>query len=136
MLLGDLSQRGEFVDPGIRRQHVDMPGLRLDGCIDAVEVGEVRGIALYRCGIASDRSDCLIQFGLMAAGDKHACAFRGKMLGDAEADAGAAARDDSDFARKLPGHAAFLSDWAAPVAGVVMRYCVDRAGTFEKSGPN
>jgi hypothetical protein len=102
--LGDLSQRGEFVDSGIRRQHVDMPGLCLEGCIDAVEVGEIRRIALKCSGIAADRSDCLVEFGLMASGDKHACAFRGKMLGYAEANAGAAARDDSDFACELPGH--------------------------------
>jgi hypothetical protein len=116
MLLGDLSQRGEFVDPGIRRQHVDMPGLRFDGCVDAVEIGEVGGIALDRRGIAADRGHCLIQFGLMAAGDKHSGAFLGKMLSDAEANAGAAARDDSDFACKLPGHGEVSCDCATPMA--------------------
>ena len=72
----------------------------------------------------------------MAAGDKHAGAFRGKMLSDAEANAGAAARDDSDFACKLPGHGDFLSGWVAPSATVAMIYCADRAGKFENSGPN
>src|SRR5271169_648085 len=114
MLLGDLSERSEFVDPGIRRQHVDMPGLRLYGSVDAVEVGKVCRIALDRCGIAADRGDCLIQFGLMAAGDEHPRAFLGKMLGDAKTDAGAAAGDDSDFAGELAGHREFLSHWAAP----------------------
>jgi hypothetical protein len=51
MLHGDLPKRAEFVDPGIDRQHVDMPGLRLDGCVDAVEVGEVGDIALDRSNL-------------------------------------------------------------------------------------
>lgn len=33
------------------------------------EVGEVGGIALDRCGIAADRGDRFIQFGLTAAGN-------------------------------------------------------------------
>ena len=54
----------------------------------------------------------------MAAGDEHPRAFLGKMPGDAEADAGAAAGDDSDFARELAGHG-----------------CAFRAGTFANSEP-
>jgi hypothetical protein len=42
-----------------------MPGLRLDGCVDVVEFGEVCCIALDHCSIAADRDDCLIQFGLI-----------------------------------------------------------------------
>jgi hypothetical protein len=45
MLLGDLPERAELVDPGIYRQHVDASGLPLDGCVDPVEVDEVGGIA-------------------------------------------------------------------------------------------
>ena len=41
----------------------------------------------------------------MAAGDEYPRAFLGKMLGDAETDAGAAAGNDSDFACELAGHA-------------------------------
>ena len=102
MLLGDLAECGEFVNPGIDRQHVDMPGLRLDGCVDAVEVGKVGHIALDRCGIAADRGDCLIQLGLTAAGNKYSSAFFCEVLGDAEADAGAAAGHERDFASELP----------------------------------
>jgi hypothetical protein len=70
MLLGNLSECSEFVDPGIRRQHIDMPGFCLYGCVDAVEVGKICRIAPDRCGIAADPRDSLVQFGLMAAGDK------------------------------------------------------------------
>ena len=90
MLLSDLSKRAEFVNTGIYRQHVDVPGLCLDVRKDAVEVGEVRGIALDRRGIAADRGDCLIQFGLTAAGNKHPRAFFGETFGDRKADPGAA----------------------------------------------
>jgi hypothetical protein len=68
-----------------------MPGRRLDGREDAVEIGEIRGVALDRRGIAADRGDCLIQLGLTAAGDEHPRAFLREPLGDAESDAGAAA---------------------------------------------
>ena len=131
MLVGDRSERSEFVDPGIRRQHIDMPGFCLYGCVDAVEVGKICRIAPDRCGIAADPRDSLVQFGLMAAGDKHPRALLGKMLGDAKADPGAAARDDSDFASEFRSHGEFLSNWAPPA-----RYCTDRAGTFENSEPN
>ncbi len=55
----------------------------------------------------------------MASGDEHPRAFLGKILGDAETDAGAAAGNDSDFARELAGHG-----------------CTDRGGTFAKSDPS
>jgi hypothetical protein len=100
----------EFVNPGIHRQHVDPPGLRFDRCVDAVEIGEVGGIAPDRCGIAADRGGCLIQLGLTAAGYKYPRAFFSETLGNAEADPGAAAGDESDFTCKLAGHHDFLSD--------------------------
>ncbi len=99
MLLGDLSQDGGLVDPGIRRQHVDLPGLRLDHGVDAVEVGEVGGIALDRRRIAVDRGDRPIQLGLMAAGDKHPRALLGETLGDADTDTGAAAGHQQRFSQ-------------------------------------
>ena len=61
MLLGDFSERAEFVNPSIHRQHINASGLRLYGCVDAVEVGEASGIALEPRRIAADRGDCLIQ---------------------------------------------------------------------------
>ena len=75
LLLGDLPQCGEFVNPGIYREHIDTPGARLNSGIDAVEVGEVGDIALNRCGIAADRGDGLIQLRLTAANNKYARAF-------------------------------------------------------------
>ena len=55
----------------------------------------------------------------MAAGDEHRRAFLGKMLGDAENDARAAAGNDSDFACQLASHG-----------------CADRGGTFANSEPS
>jgi hypothetical protein len=104
LLLGDLPQCGEFVNPGIYREHIDTPGARLNSGIDAVEVGEVGDIALNRCGIAADRGDGLIQLRLTAANNKYARAFFNEMCGDAETDAGAAAGDDSDLVRQLADH--------------------------------
>ena len=48
-----------------------MPGSRLNSGVDAVEVGQVRDIALNYGGIAADRGDCLIQLGLAAANNKY-----------------------------------------------------------------
>ena len=62
LLLGDLPELAEFVNPGIYRQHIDMPDSRCYNGVDAVEVGEVGDIALNRCGIAADCGDCLMQF--------------------------------------------------------------------------
>ena len=64
MLLGDLSERAEFVNPSIHRQHVDMPRLRLDGRAGVVEVGEIGGVAPHGRGTAADCGNCLIELGL------------------------------------------------------------------------
>jgi hypothetical protein len=98
MLLGDLPERGEFVNSGVDRQHVEMSRLVLDRRIDMVEVGKVGGVALNRGGFAADRGDGLFQFGLAASGDKHTRALFGEALGDTEADPGAAAGHERDFA--------------------------------------
>jgi len=50
-------------------------------------------------GAAADRGNGLVQLGLATPGDKHARAYLGETLGDAEADAGTAAGHQSDFAR-------------------------------------
>jgi hypothetical protein len=124
MLLSDLPKGAKFVNPGINHQHVDAPGLRSDGFVDAVEVGEVSSVAADRCDIALDRSNCLIQFRLTAAGDKQPRAFFRKTFGDAEPDAGAAAGDDSNFAREFAGYK------ASPFGD---SYCAGLGGTLEKS---
>ena len=104
MLLGDVSQCAEFVNPGTHRQHVNASGLVPDGCEYTVEIAEVRAIRLDRRGIAADRGDSLIQLGLMAAGNKYPRAFMSETLRNAEADAGAPAGNESDFTCKLVGH--------------------------------
>src|SRR4029077_12778044 len=108
MLLGDLSERAQFIYSGIYCQHVGAPCLRLDLCKDVVEVGEASGIALEPRGIAADRGDCLIELGLAATGNKHVRAFWRETLGNAKANAGAAADDDGDFVCELAGHRDFL----------------------------
>src|SRR5215469_2209920 len=126
MLLGDLSQRAKFVNPGIHRQHIKMSGLRRNGCVSAVEVGEVGGIAPDRRCIAADLGDCFIQLRLATAGNKHPRAFLRETLGDAEADPGAAAGNERDFACKLAGHRELL---------IGISYCSRPVGTFAKSCP-
>jgi len=75
--------------------------LRLDFCKYAVEVGEVGGIALDRRAIAPDRDDCLIQPGLTLAGNGHTRPFLRETLGNAKANAGAAAGKESDLPASL-----------------------------------
>jgi len=82
----------------------DAPGLCLDGCVDAVEVRELGAIALDRRGIAADRGDSLIQLELTSASYEDSRAFLSKAFGDAEANAGAAARHQCDFACELACH--------------------------------
>src|SRR5207248_7305064 len=117
---------------GIYCQHVDAPGLRLDLCKDAVEVGEASGIAPDRRGIAADHGDCLIQLGWAATGNKHLRAFLRETLRNTKANAGAAANDDGDFVCELAGHADFLSGWAALVAASTdcsaVSYCAFLSG--------
>src|SRR5262249_34565798 len=83
LLLGDLPERPESVNPGVYREHIDIPGLRLNSGVDAVEVGEAGDIALDRCGIAADFGKGLIQLGLTAANNKYARAFLSKTFGNA-----------------------------------------------------
>jgi len=72
--------------------------------VDPVDVGELGCVALYCGGVAADRGDGLVELRLAAAGDEDPRAFLGEALGGAEADAGAAARDDGDFAFELLTH--------------------------------
>ena len=75
-----------------------------------VAVSEARDVSLNSCGIAADRGDCLVELGLAPTYNKYAGAFLRKAFGNAEANAGAAAGDNSDFVWKLAGHADFPSD--------------------------
>jgi hypothetical protein len=51
MFFGDLSESLGFLDSCICGQHIDAPGLRPDRFVDTVEIGQVCGVALQRCGI-------------------------------------------------------------------------------------
>src|SRR5882724_1221147 len=77
--------------------------------------GSPGGSVLDRCGIGADRGDRLIQLGLAATGNKYARAFVRETLRDAEADPGAAAGHDSDFACELAGHGDLFPGAAVPV---------------------
>src|SRR5207237_9881538 len=99
MLLGDFAEAAEPVIPRIDLQYVEAPRRGLDRLVNAVEVVEVRNIAWNGGGAAADRGNRLVQLGLTTPGDKHARAFLGETLGDAESDPGAAAGHQSDFTR-------------------------------------
>src|SRR5260221_9771170 len=104
MFLGNLAECPEFVIPSVDRQHVYMSRRVLDGRENTVEVAEAGRVALDRRCVAADRGDGFVEFGLATPGDKHARAFCGKALGDAEAYAGTAARRQRDFACELACH--------------------------------
>ncbi len=109
MRLGDFAEGAELIEAGIHQQHVDAAGLVPDGRIDPVDVREIRGVRPDARG-AANLGGGLVQLRLVAAGDEHLRPFFSEALGRAEADAGAAAGDDSDLACKFLAHDDFLSD--------------------------
>ena len=115
VFLGDGAQRGKFTAARIGEQNVDAALLLLDGGVKAVEVGEIRDVALHTGDVLSDFLHGGVQLGLAAAGDEDVRALRDKAFGGGQADAAVASGDDRYFSFEL-------THGIAPVRGDVGRF--------------
>lgn len=108
MLFGDVAELHEFEESGVEHQHIDTPVLRLDGRIEAVDVGEICGVRLDRHRAVPDIRHRLVEFGLSTAGDDDMRPLCGEGLRDSQADSCAAAGNDRDLAIQFIAHESIL----------------------------
>ena len=90
MFLGDRPERGQCHDASVGEQDVEAALLLFDGGEQAVEVRQVRDVALHASGVFADLPDCFIGIRLSAAGDEDTAAFRDEPAGGGQADAAVA----------------------------------------------
>ena len=77
------------------------PFSRLDGLVEAVEFGEIGGVALNAGDVAADVLYGFVELILAAAGDEDVSAFFDEELGGGEGHAGGGSGDDGDFCFEL-----------------------------------
>ncbi len=70
VLFGDLFERGGLTLAGAGKEDVDPALFALDGLVEAVEVGEIAGIALYAGDVLADELHGLIELLLATSGDE------------------------------------------------------------------
>jgi hypothetical protein len=101
-LFANLPQRStRRGDSGVSEKNVDAAFLTLHCFVKAVEIGQVRDIALNGCYVLADFGYSRIQFALPAAGDKDIRSFGDELPGSRQADAAAASGYDCDFSFQL-----------------------------------
>ena len=88
-------------DAGVGEEDVDPALFALDLVEQAIEVVQIRNIALHSCDIATDLLDGRIESGLPTAGDVDEGAFRYEALCGRETDAAVAARNHCDLSGEL-----------------------------------
>ena len=104
MGLGDIAELSEFVKASVGVQHVDAAHLRLDLGVGAIQIGQLGRVGLDADGAVADFGDCLVEFGLAAAGDEDAGAFGSEALCRGQADAGTGTGDQCDFVGESHAH--------------------------------
>ena len=120
VFLGDLFERGEFIDARVVHEDVQQTERLLRFLEQAVDVRFLRDIGLNRDGPAAlggDLGDDLVRAG-PAGGviDDDGGSFRGELFGDGGADAFGRAGDDRDFAVQ------FFGDVVAHMFGLVVGF--------------
>ncbi len=81
LLLGDLAEPGLLPHPGACPQHVDRARFPPDRVVQAVQVVQVGGVALYGGHVRADQFDGLVQRALPSARDEDACSLVCEQLG-------------------------------------------------------
>jgi hypothetical protein len=107
VLLGDLFQRGEFTLAGAGEEDIDFAPFALNGLVEAVEVGEISGVALYAGNVLADEFHGLIEFILPTSSDKDVCALFNEELCRCERHAGRRGGDDCYFSFELSHNCSF-----------------------------
>ena len=123
MLLGDRLERQERATARVGEQDVDAAGLLADLLEKAIEIIDLRDVALNTGRVAADFADGGVKLGLAAAGDEEARALRGETLCGREADAAVRAGDDDNLAFKS-------------AHDVVLQHSVRRGSRAPGSGPS
>src|SRR4029453_10203472 len=106
--LGDGAEGQHLAPARIGEEHVDAPLLLLDGGVEAIEVGELRHVALHGHRAVADLLHRLIELALAPACDEDVGTFVRESLGGGEADAAVASRDHRDFSLELLCHGGAL----------------------------
>jgi hypothetical protein len=75
VLFSDLFERGQLTLAGAGEEDVDLALFTLDGLVEAVEVGEIGGVALHAGDVPADELHGLIELLLTASGDEDICAL-------------------------------------------------------------
>jgi hypothetical protein len=83
VLFGDVAEFHEFVESGVKHHHIDTPLLRLDGRIEAVDVGQICGVPCDCHRAGPDLHRRTVGFGLSTTGDDDMGPFSGEGLCDA-----------------------------------------------------
>ena len=98
--LADRAQGFEDADAGVGQENVDAALLGADPLEQAIEVVQLRDVALYGQDAAADLRRRAVQLRLAPAGDDHLRALRREPFGAGQADAAVGAGDDRDLALK------------------------------------
>ena len=101
VFFGDLFERGELALAGAGEEDVDLALFALDGLVEAVEVGEIGGVALHAGDVFADELHGLIELLLAASGDEDVRALFDEELGGCERHAGGRGGDDCYFSFEL-----------------------------------
>jgi hypothetical protein len=109
MLFGDVAEFHEFVESGVEHQHINTPVLRLDGCIEAVDVGQICGVRLHCHRAMPDLRHRVVEFSLSTTGDDDMGPLSGERLCDAQADPDATAGHNRDVAIQFIAHESYSS---------------------------
>jgi hypothetical protein len=102
--LGDGAERHHLAAARIGEEHVDASLLLLDGCVEPIEIGKLRHVALDGHGAVADLLHRLIELGLTPARDEDVGTFIRESLGGGEADTAVAAGDHRDLPLELFRH--------------------------------
>jgi hypothetical protein len=100
VLLGDRAEGCKLRPAGIREHDIELALLPPDLCEDAIEIAEVRHVALDAGDIASDLLYRRRQLRIAAPRDEDVRAFVHELLRRRQADAAIAASDERDFSRR------------------------------------
>src|SRR6266481_2041471 len=113
--LGDRPERRELAGSGVGEEDVDAALFLLHHGVQAIEVGELRDVALDGGGVRADLPRRHVELGLTAPGDEDVSALLGEPLGGGEADSAIAPGDDRDFPLQSLRHGVLLpgpKSWA------------------------
>jgi hypothetical protein len=101
VLLSDVFELEEFAAAGAGEEDVDLAFLALDGFVEAVEVGEVAGVALHSGDVAADEFDGFVELVLTTPGDEDVSTLFNEELRGGQGHAGGCCGNNGYFSIEL-----------------------------------